>query len=106
LKELDCLVLPVEKKGHLINCQSFSVLVKENSPINRDDLMQKLLDQGISTRRGIMTSHRETAYKNNGTFTLPTSEMLADNSLLLPIYCSMKMEDVKYTISLIIDLLK
>ena len=106
LKHIDCIQLPIEKEGYKSNYQSFSILIKESSPISRNDLMQKLLDQGISTRRGIMTSHRETAYKNNGTFTLPTSEMLADNSLLLPIYCSMKIEDVKYTISLIIDLLK
>lgn len=104
--KINCIHLPFEKEGYKSNYQSFSILLKDDSPISRNDLMQKLLDKGIATRRGIMTSHRETAYKNNGTFTLPTSEMLADNSLLLPIYCSMKIEDVKYTISLIIDLLK
>jgi perosamine synthetase len=104
--KINCIQLPIEKEGYKSNYQSFSILLKDDSPISRNDLMQKLLDKGIATRRGIMTSHRETAYKNNGTFTLPTSEMLADNSLLLPIYCSMKIEDVKYTISLIIDLLK
>ena len=104
--KINCIHLPFETTGYKSNYQSFSILLKDDSPISRNDLMQKLLDKGIATRRGIMTSHRETAYKNNGTLTLPTSEMLADNSLLLPIYCSMKMEDVKYTISLIIDLLK
>ena len=55
---------------------------KENSLISQNNLKQKLLDQGISTRRGIMMSHRKTGYKNLSSFNLPTSEKMADNSIL------------------------
>ena len=48
------------------NFQSFAVRLSENAPVSRDELMQMLLDQGISTRRGIMLAHREPAYADSG----------------------------------------
>ncbi len=63
LKNLDCIPLPLESEQVKSNYQSFSIILKDNCPISRDNLMQKMLDAGIATRRGIMTSHRETAYK-------------------------------------------
>jgi len=61
--------------------------------------MQKMLDAGIATRRGIMTSHRETAYKNEcAGLSLPVSENAADNSIILPLYVPMSSEDVKKVI--------
>ena len=66
-------------------------------PISRNDLMQELLDKGISTRRGIMTAHREKAYSSKS-YSLPQSEFYSDNSILLPIYVTMDEEDISYII--------
>tara|TARA_B110000285_G_scaffold223340_1_gene278695 strand:+ start:1454 stop:2578 length:1125 start_codon:yes stop_codon:yes gene_type:complete len=105
LKHIDCIQLPIEKEGYKSNYQSFSILIKESSPISRNDLMQKLLDQGISTRRGIMTSHRETAYKNSSSFNLPISEKMADNNILIPLYYPMSDEEVNYVINCIKEII-
>lgn len=105
-KHIDCIQLPIEKEGYKSNYQSFSILIKESSPISRNDLMQKLLDQGISTRRGIMTSHRETAYKNSSSFNLPTSEKMADNSILIPLYYPMSEDQISYVINNLTNLIK
>jgi perosamine synthetase len=48
--------------------------------------MQILYDEGIASRRGIMTAHRETAYRDKSNYELPVSEDLADNSILLPLF--------------------
>ena len=54
-------------------------------------LMQNLLDNGISARRGIMTTHRESAYdEDHKSALLPVSENLADNSILIPLYVPME----------------
>jgi perosamine synthetase len=99
LKGIDCLRLPVEKEGCFTNYQSFSLYLQDNCPVSRDDLMQKLLDAGISTRRGVMTSHREKAYKEEYTnVRLPLSEDASDRSILIPIYVPMKNEDVDFII--------
>ena len=98
-KNLDCIRLPKEENGYRTNWQSFSIYLKPNCPISRDELMQKMLDNKIATRRGIMTSHRETAYKEycNG-LVMPRSEDLADRSILLPLYYPMAQEDINTVI--------
>ena len=44
------------------NYQSYPVRVTADYPLSRDELMQALLERGISTRRGIMNAHQEPAY--------------------------------------------
>lgn len=91
--------LPLEKKGYFSNYQSYSIFLKDECPLNRNDIMQKMLDAGISTRRGIMTTHRETAYKEEyKLLSLPVSEKSSDRSIILPLYIPMKDEDMEKVI--------
>ena len=77
------------------------------APISRNDIMQKMLDAGISTRRGIMTTHRETAYnKEYAGLQLPVSEKASDSSIILPLYIPMKDEDIQKVIDTFTSLLK
>ncbi len=91
--------LPQEPEGYFTNWQSFSIYLKPECPVSRNELMQNLLDLGIATRRGVMTTHRETAYKNRGQqVNLPISEDAADRSIVIPLYVPMLNEDVDYVI--------
>ncbi|MCB9252294.1 MAG: DegT/DnrJ/EryC1/StrS family aminotransferase [Flavobacteriales bacterium] len=104
-KDLDCLQLPIEREGYFSNYQSFSILLKPNCPIGRNELMQKLLDLGISTRRGIMNSHRETAYKTEyADIHLPVSEMAQDHSIIIPLYIPMEQNDIDFVITKVREL--
>jgi dTDP-4-amino-4,6-dideoxygalactose transaminase len=99
-KDISWIRLPFEQEGYFTNYQSFSIFLEEHCPISRNDLMQKMLDAGIATRRGIMTSHRETAYKQEcAGLQLPMSEMASDRSIILPLYVPMKQEDIDQVIS-------
>jgi perosamine synthetase len=98
-KNVPFIQLPIEKKGCFSNYQSYCICLKDGCPIDRNTLMQGLLDCGIATRRGIMTSHRETAYKDQSiNVTLPVSENLQDNSIILPLYIPMQARDVQFVI--------
>ena len=98
-KDIDCIRVPLEEEGYFSNYQSYSIYLKDSCPVNRNSLMQDLLDKGIASRRGIMTSHRETAYKNiSKTISLPVSEDLQDSSIILPLYVPMKEEQINYVI--------
>lgn len=105
-KSFDFLRLPVEEEGYFSNYQSYSVYIKPESPIARDELMQKLLDKNISTRSGIMTAHRETAYLEycNG-LKLPVSEDACDRSIVLPLYVPMTQEEISYVITTLQNIL-
>jgi len=78
------------------NFQSYAVRVTRDFPLSRDDLMQALLDQGISTRRGIMNAHQEPAYAGQWHGPLPHSEAARDGVILLPLYDTMTRDDQAY----------
>lgn len=74
------------------NWQSFPVKVLPDAPVSRDELMQQLLDQGISTRRGIMNAHQEPAYASD--IVQPEAEKARDTTILLPIFNGMLEQQV------------
>jgi perosamine synthetase len=78
------------------NYQSYAVRVTPRFSMDRDELMQTLLEQGISTRRGIMNAHQEPAYAGESCGTLPNSEAARDRVILLPLYDSMTEDDQAY----------
>jgi dTDP-4-amino-4,6-dideoxygalactose transaminase len=55
--------------------------------------MQRLLDKGIATRRGVMCVHRELPYVGAARFPLPRSEEAQDRCILLPLYPDMSEAD-------------
>jgi perosamine synthetase len=60
LADLPGLTLPVEPAWARTNWQSFCVRLADS--LDQRDVMQRLLDLGIATRRGVMCAHREPAY--------------------------------------------
>jgi len=80
--------------------------LKENAPMTRNELMQALLDKGIASRRGVMTSHRETAYKAmcEG-LSLPRTEEACDRSIIIPLYVPMEDSDISFIIQVLRSLL-
>ena len=106
-KAIEGIQLPLEKKGYFSNYQSYSIYLKDNCSKSRNEIMQKMLDAGISTRRGIMTSHRETAYKEEYAGTsLPISEKSCDRSIILPLFVPMSDEDIEKVINTFTTILK
>jgi len=99
LADIDCIRLPREESGYFTNWQSFSIYLKENAPMSRNELMQALLDKGIASRRGVMTSHRETAYKAmvEG-LSLPRTEDACDRSVIIPLYVPMDENDISFIV--------
>lgn len=95
--------LPLEESWQYSNYQSYCLTLRMNAPVTRNTILKKLLDRGISTRRGIMTAHTEPAY---GEFKskLPISEKSSSRSFIIPLYVPMPESDVNYIIKQILDL--
>lgn len=80
--------LPDEPNWARSNWQSFCVRLPDGC--NQRMVMQRMLDEGVSTRRGIMCSHREPAYTDLSLRSpLPRSELAQDRSIVLPLYPQM-----------------
>jgi dTDP-4-amino-4,6-dideoxygalactose transaminase len=107
LADIECIRLPREEEGYFTNWQSFSIYLKENAPLTRNELMQALLDKGIASRRGVMTSHRETAYKQHcEAISLPHTEDACDRSIIIPLYVPMEDDDISTVINNLRSLLE
>ncbi|HMQ67472.1 MAG TPA: DegT/DnrJ/EryC1/StrS family aminotransferase [Ignavibacteria bacterium] len=100
LSSIECLELPIEKEGYFSNYQSFSIYLKDSAPVGRNELMEKLLNAGISSRRGVLTAHRETSYRDEyKDLRLPVSEDACDRSIMIPLYAPMDPEDITHIIN-------
>jgi len=101
LADIPGLILPSEPDWARTNWQSFCVRLPEH--LNQLDVMQKMLDRGIATRRGIMCAHREQAYAAAGTWrcaqigckpsticpSLHESEAAQERGVILPLFSQM-----------------
>ena len=98
LSQISGLEPPAVPRYARSNFQSYPVRVTPAYPLSRDGLMQRLLDRGISTRRGIMNAHQERAYADGPKWELPCSEAARDEVLLLPLYPTLSESDQEYII--------
>lgn len=70
------------------NFQSFWLEVLPGFATDREGLLGRLADAGISARRGAMAAHRQPAYRwrDTGNAGLQTTERLTDRTLVLPMF--------------------
>jgi perosamine synthetase len=96
LADIPDLQLPVEPSWARSNWQSYCVRLPAGCDQAR--VMQSMLDEGISTRRGVMSAHREPAYqrepwRSEHRNALATSEEISDDGLMLPPFGDMTDDD-------------
>jgi dTDP-4-amino-4,6-dideoxygalactose transaminase len=81
---------PVEPPFARSNWQTYCVVL--DAGLDQRAVMQRMLDAGVATRRGVMCAHREDAYPA-GTWRAPgplaESERIQDHGLALPLYPQM-----------------
>lgn len=78
------------------NQQTYLIRLKGATVDARDGFMQRLLDDGIASRRGVMSIHREPCYVERfGRQSLPESERASDQCVCLPLYTQMGDADIE-----------
>jgi dTDP-4-amino-4,6-dideoxygalactose transaminase len=94
LRSIDGVVVPREPAWARSNWQSYAVRI--GAWIDQRTFMQRMLDAGIATRRGVMNVHRERAYPP-GTWragsSLERSEAAQDTAVILPLFHQLTEED-------------
>ena len=99
LAKLGWLIPPSEPAGYRHNFQSYMARLTKDAPITRDDLMQQLLDRGISTRRGIMATHREAPYRDGRWDNeLPETNSATDDCIIFPLFHQMTEEEQEFVL--------
>jgi dTDP-4-amino-4,6-dideoxygalactose transaminase len=94
--------VPPEPAYARSNWQSYCVRLPDHC--DQRNVMQRLLDAGVASRRGIMCSHREAAYSDmplrHG---LPHSEEAQDRCILLPLYPQMTEAEQDQVVSALVE---
>jgi perosamine synthetase len=95
LSGLTAVITPREPAWARTNWQSYAVRLQP--PLDRDQVMQRMLDDGIATRRGVINAHSEPAYPPGSWREAPgglaSSELASATALVLPLYHQMTVED-------------
>ncbi|WP_018896710.1 DegT/DnrJ/EryC1/StrS family aminotransferase [Rhizobium sp. 2MFCol3.1] len=91
LHKLDGMRAPVEPSWARSNWQSYCMTLPDH--LDQQEFMQALLDQGISTRRGVMNSHLEPAYaaepSRRISGDLQNSVSAQNRTVILPLFVQM-----------------
>lgn len=86
--------------------QAYIVRLTEDAPVRRDDFIRAMMHRNIATKRGIMNAHTEEAYiKRYGRVSLPVSEYVHANTVVLPLYHGMTEAEQNYVIENVMDIL-
>lgn len=88
---------PFEPDDREHSFQSYMVRLQPSSPLSRNELMERLADDGVSTRRGVMAIHQETPYAGPA-YDLPVTEALAAETMLLPLFPELEDGQQEYVI--------
>ena len=84
--------------------QSYAIRLLPECPVDRDELLGRLIAAGIACRRGIAPVHLEPLYRDRfGSPSLPVTEDVAAGSLFLPIFASLEDDDQMRIIETVLD---
>jgi len=98
LSDVPGIVMASDPPDGRSNFQSFWVLLPDEFPVQRDELLQRMLAAGISCRRGIMAAHLEPAYAQDEPLDLPVTERLTRGSVILPLFHEMTADQQRHVI--------
>jgi dTDP-4-amino-4,6-dideoxygalactose transaminase len=94
LRSVAGVIVPRQPSWARSNWQSYAIRIEP--PTDQRTVMQRMLDAGIATRRGVMNVHRERAYPP-GTWRagsgLVNSERAQDTAIVLPLYHQLTEDD-------------
>jgi len=104
LKNIDGIRLPPETKDAKNIYWLYSILIENKFGISRDNLMNKLDEDGIETRPFFYPIHEMPPYENNENF--PVAQELSKKGINLPSAVTLKKDDIKYITDTIFSLKK
>ena len=92
------IIAPHEPEGYIHTYQSYQVRLS-NTKVSRETIMQRLLEKGIHTRRGVMAIHETHYYRKRfGSISLPETEKATRETLILPLYPQMTEKEQDYVV--------
>jgi len=83
------------------NFQSFWIVLPDDFPVARDDLLRTMLARGIAARPGCMAAHLQPAFADRRHDDLAVTERLTRRSLILPLFHQLAAGDQDRVIAIV-----
>lgn len=98
--------VPFQDNLHFVSNYIFPIVIKPNGSITRDIVRDYLHDNGVQTSVHYPAIHRFSIYQDYAKSAyLPLTEYVADNEITLPMYAGLKINDVKFIVKLLSEIL-
>ena len=78
--------------------QSYCIRVSAPFSLDRDELMRRLLADGVPTRRGVMAIHQEARLRRRGHPASPHTEAATADTVMLPLYPGLTEDQQDYVV--------
>tara|TARA_B100000579_G_C22633900_1_gene758041 strand:- start:171 stop:920 length:750 start_codon:yes stop_codon:yes gene_type:complete len=105
LKNIPGLIIPFCNNDNYVSNYIFPVVLDSSDEVFRDDIRNKLHQKGIQTSVHYPAVHRFSIYKNYY-LNLPNTDYVSNNEITLPMYSSLKKEEISYIIKSLIQILE
>ena len=100
--DIDWIQTPEMNKDYKHGWQSYILLIDEaKAPMSRNDMMEKLQEEGVSTRPGTHAVHMLNYYVEKFGYKpddLPNSKTANDCTMAIPLHNKMSAEDYQYVV--------
>jgi dTDP-4-amino-4,6-dideoxygalactose transaminase len=93
LRELEEVIVPFAMHTGFVSNYIFPIILRKADATTREAVREQLHGRGIQTSVHYPPAHRFSIYRNSGV-SLPQTEAASDSEISLPMYGSMKMEEV------------
>jgi dTDP-4-amino-4,6-dideoxygalactose transaminase len=95
LSMIDGIVIPYQDVQEFSSNYIFPIVIKNSTKENRNKVRDKMHEYGIQTSIHYPAIHRFSAYREF-TRALPVTEYVADNEFTIPMYASLKDEEIQF----------
>jgi perosamine synthetase len=97
LKETPGIILPLEKPWAKHVFWMFSIVLDKNLPVERDSLMDELLEEGIQTRPFFYPMHILPPYKDlQNADSFPVADSISSRGLSLPTHSNLSKDEIRF----------
>jgi len=104
-REMDQIETPAEPGNARHTYQSYLIRLRPSYGVDRDEMIRRLVEMGISCRRGIPPIHLEPLYRHRcGAVSLPVTESVSAESVFLPMFASLPQTDQDRVIDAVISI--
>jgi dTDP-4-amino-4,6-dideoxygalactose transaminase len=99
---MPCVIPPHVPDYVTPNWQSYAIRISNDCPVERNAVVQSLLDAGVECRPSYPVCHLEPAYRNlYPDLCLPNTEKALGSVIILPLYPQMMDEEQEYVIEVV-----